>query len=96
MARKKPHSTKEFYKLLRGQTATFWLQNGENVYGEVVAIDKDYGDLIVEKSDGHWLLIPEHSFTLIETAVPLKHDKRGEPESMAEANSATQYKVNSV
>ncbi len=81
MARRKPRSTKEFYKLLKGQTATFWLENGENVYGQVIAIDKDYGDLIVEKADGHWLLIPEHSFTLIETAAPQKRDKKVERES---------------
>ena len=84
MAKKKPHSTKEFYKALKGQTATFWLENGENVFGEVLAIDKDFGDLIVEKPDGHWLLIPEHSFMLIETA-PAKHDKKLEPESGEEA-----------
>ncbi len=81
MSRKKPHSTKEFYKMLKGQTATFWLENGEDVLGEVVAIDKDFGDFIVEKPDGHWLLIPEHAFTLIETATPLKRDKKVEPDT---------------
>jgi hypothetical protein len=81
MARKKPRSTKEFYKMLKGQTATFWLASGENVLGEVIAIDKDFGDLIVEKADGHWLLIPEHSFTLIETVAPPKRPRTAEAES---------------
>ncbi len=68
MARKKPRSTKEFHKLLKHETATVRLENGASAVGTVLAIDKDYGDVILETPDGKLVLIPLGSYSFIELA----------------------------
>ncbi len=58
---------KEFSKLIQARTAVIHLENGETIQGDVIAIDKNLRNLIVEKPNGQLALIPEHSFSYIET-----------------------------